>query len=130
MVKNLKIYKDFNISSKFNNSIILIGNFDGLHIGHQKLFKIARKYKLRKKLKLKTIQEPKTNFSNKYFYEIENYLKQKKIKFKKIKTSYKKTYKKDIFFKYFMQDRKFMNKMGMEEKNQLKNRLEVFLIQQ
>ena len=85
---------------------------------------------LRKKLKLKTIQEPKSNFSNKYFYEIENYLKQKKIKFKKIKTSYKKTYKKDIFFKYFMQDRKFMNKMGMEEKNQLKNRLEVFLIQQ
>ena len=84
---------------------------------------------LRKKLKLKTIKEPKSNISKKYFNEIENFLKLKKIKFKKIKTTYKTAYKKDIFFKYFMQDRKFMNKMGMEEKNQLRNRLEVFLIQ-
>ena len=45
MVKNLKVYTDFNISWKFNNSIILIGNFDGLHIGHQKLFNIAQNYK-------------------------------------------------------------------------------------
>ncbi|MDA9934086.1 hypothetical protein N9C28_05545, partial [Candidatus Pelagibacter sp.] len=26
-------------------SIILIGNFDGVHLGHQKLFKLAKSYK-------------------------------------------------------------------------------------
>ncbi|RPG99211.1 MAG: bifunctional riboflavin kinase/FAD synthetase [Candidatus Pelagibacter sp. TMED118] len=52
MVKRLKIYKDFCISKKFNNSILLIGNFDGLHIGHQKLFDIAKNYKLKKKIKI------------------------------------------------------------------------------
>ena len=45
MVKKIKIYNNFNISTIHQNSIILIGNFDGLHIGHQKLFNIANKYK-------------------------------------------------------------------------------------
>ena len=44
MVK-MKLYNSFNISKKHKNSIILIGNFDGLHLGHQKLFKLAKKYK-------------------------------------------------------------------------------------
>ena len=46
MVK-MKLYNSFNISKKHKNSIILIGNFDGLHSGHQKLFKLAKKYKKR-----------------------------------------------------------------------------------
>ena len=41
MVNNLRIYSDFNLAQKDKNSIILIGNFDGLHSGHQKLFKEA-----------------------------------------------------------------------------------------
>ena len=45
MVKQSKIFNNFNISQKFKNSIILIGNFDGLHLGRQKLFQLARKYK-------------------------------------------------------------------------------------
>ena len=44
MVK-MKLYKNFNISKNHKNSIILIGNFDGVHIGHQKLFKLANIYK-------------------------------------------------------------------------------------
>ena len=44
MVK-MKLYKDFNISKKHKRSIILIGNFDGVHLGHQKLFKLANTYK-------------------------------------------------------------------------------------
>ena len=43
----MKLYNSFNISKKYKNSIILIGNFDGLHLGHQKLFKLAKKYKKR-----------------------------------------------------------------------------------
>ncbi len=45
MVRSTKIYKDFLIDSKYKNSIILIGNFDGVHLGHQKLFLLAKKYK-------------------------------------------------------------------------------------
>jgi riboflavin kinase/FMN adenylyltransferase len=41
----MKIYKNFNISKNHKKSIILIGNFDGVHIGHQKLFKLANSYK-------------------------------------------------------------------------------------
>ena len=41
----MKLYKSFNIKKNHKNSIILIGNFDGLHLGHQKLFKLAKKYK-------------------------------------------------------------------------------------
>ena len=45
MVISTKIYKNFNIDIKYKNSIILIGNFDGIHKGHQKLFSLAKKYK-------------------------------------------------------------------------------------
>ena len=44
MVK-MKLYNTFNIKKNHKNSIILIGNFDGLHLGHQKLFRLAKKYK-------------------------------------------------------------------------------------
>ena len=45
MVKKLKLYKNFSVSKNHKNSILLIGNFDGLHIGHQKLFNFAKNYK-------------------------------------------------------------------------------------
>ena len=45
MVKSLKIYKNFNIDANHKASIILIGNFDGLHQGHQKLFRLAKNFK-------------------------------------------------------------------------------------
>ena len=45
MVKTTKIYKNFKIESRHKNSIILIGNFDGIHLGHQKLFFLAKKFK-------------------------------------------------------------------------------------
>ena len=47
----MKLYKNFNILKNHKRSIILIGNFDGVHLGHQKLFKLANKYK--KKFNLK-----------------------------------------------------------------------------
>ena len=39
------LYKNFNIKKNHRGSIILIGNFDGVHIGHQKLFRLAQSYK-------------------------------------------------------------------------------------
>ena len=41
----MKLYNNFDIKNIHKKSIILIGNFDGLHLGHQKLFSIAKKYK-------------------------------------------------------------------------------------
>ena len=48
----MKLYKNFNISKKHKGSIILIGNFDGVHVGHQKLFKLANNYKKKFNLNL------------------------------------------------------------------------------
>ena len=45
MVNNFRIYNNFNLSKKDKEAIILIGNFDGLHKGHQKLFNKAKKFK-------------------------------------------------------------------------------------
>ena len=51
----VKLYKNFNINKNHKESIILIGNFDGVHLGHQKLFKLARLYKKKYKLKIGVI---------------------------------------------------------------------------
>ena len=52
MVNKIKFYNNFKISEVHKHSILLIGNFDGLHLGHQKLFKLANNYKKRFNLKI------------------------------------------------------------------------------
>ena len=52
MVKSINLYNNFNIKAQHKNSIILIGNFDGLHLGHQKLFTLAQSYKKKYSLKV------------------------------------------------------------------------------
>ena len=48
----VRLYKNFDITKNHKGSIILIGNFDGLHTGHQKLFNIAKNYKKKYSLKI------------------------------------------------------------------------------
>ena len=50
MVKT-KLYNGFNIKPQHKNSILLIGNFDGVHLGHQKLFSLTQYYKKKYSLK-------------------------------------------------------------------------------
>ncbi len=77
MVKQIKIFNNFTIPKKFKKSIILIGNFDGLHSGHQKLFKLAKKYKTKYKLKIGVVTFdpiPKMFFNSKIKnYRISNF---------------------------------------------------------
>ena len=47
----MKIYTNFNIEKKFQNSAIAIGNFDGFHLGHQKVIKNGKKIAKKNKLK-------------------------------------------------------------------------------
>ncbi|MDC1003877.1 bifunctional riboflavin kinase/FAD synthetase [Candidatus Pelagibacter sp.] len=51
----VRLYKNFNINENHKRSIILIGNFDGVHLGHQKLFKLAKSYKRKYNLKIGVI---------------------------------------------------------------------------
>ena len=63
----MKLYKNFNISKNHKRSIILIGNFDGVHLGHQKLFKVANHYKKKFKLNIGVLTfepMPKMFFNN------------------------------------------------------------------
>ena len=64
----VKHYTNFNIKKLHRGSIILIGNFDGLHLGHQKLFQLAEKYKKKYNLKIGVINfdpMPKMFFNKK-----------------------------------------------------------------
>ena len=68
MVRKLKFYKNFKVLNVHKKSILLIGNFDGLHLGHQKLFNVAKKYKKKFNLKVGVITfepMPKMYFNKK-----------------------------------------------------------------
>ena len=100
MVK-MKLYKNFNISKNHKGSIILVGNFDGVHVGHQKLFKLANSYKKKFNLNIGVLTfEPMPKmFFNK---DIKNFrisnINQKKIILKKMGVDFVITQKFDKKF--------------------------------
>ena len=87
MVKKLKIYNNFQVPNNCKHSILLIGNFDGIHLGHKKLFNLAKKYKKKFNLKVGVITfepVPKMYFNkNLKNFRISN-LRQKIEKLKKL----------------------------------------------
>ena len=61
------VYKNLEIKKNHKGSVIAIGNFDGLHLGHQKVLKEARKKAKKDKIKfgLITFEPVPTMFFNK-----------------------------------------------------------------
>ena len=47
----MKIFNNINIPKNFKGSALAIGNFDGVHEGHQKVFQQTKKIAKRKKIK-------------------------------------------------------------------------------
>ena len=87
----MKIYNNANLNRKHLNGVIAIGNFDGLHLGHQKVINEARKKAKKFKLPLGVITfEPvPVMFFNKQNKDHRiNSLQQKKTQFKKLKLNF------------------------------------------
>ena len=64
----MNLYNSLDIKDRDKGSIILIGNFDGLHLGHQKLFSLAKNFKKKYSLKIGVLTfepMPKMYFNNK-----------------------------------------------------------------
>ena len=87
----MKIYNNAKINNKHLNGVIAIGNFDGLHLGHQKVINEARlkakKYKL--PLGVMTFEPvPVMYFSKKLKDHRINSLQQKKLQLEKLKLDF------------------------------------------
>ena len=87
----MKIYNNANLNLIHQNGVIAIGNFDGLHLGHQKVIneakQKARKYKL--PFGLMTFEPvPVMFFSKKMKDHRINSLRQKKNQLKKLKLDF------------------------------------------
>ena len=87
----MKIYNNTNLNHKHHNGVIAIGNFDGLHVGHQKVINEARQKAKKFKLPLGIITfepMPVMFFSKKTKDHRINSLEQKKTQLKKLKLDF------------------------------------------
>ena len=83
----MKIYNNTNLNLKHQKAVIAVGNFDGLHLGHQKVIKEAKikakKFKL--PFGLMTFEPmPLMFFNKKIKHHRINSLNQKKIVLKNL----------------------------------------------
>ena len=87
----MKVYSNPNLNKKHRNGVIAIGNFDGLHLGHQKVIKQAKQKAKKKNIPfgVMTFEPVPVMFFNK---KIKNHrinsLEQKKTQLKKFKLDF------------------------------------------
>ena len=87
----MKTYNNLNLIRKHRNGVIAIGNFDGIHLGHQKVINEAKKKAKKNKLPfgLMTFEPVPLMFFNK---KIKNHrissLAQKKDQLEKLKLDF------------------------------------------
>ena len=87
----MKIYKNANLNKKHQNGVIAIGNFDGLHLGHQKVINEAKKKARKKNLPfgIMTFEPVPVMFFNSNIQNHRiNSLNQKKLQLKKFKLDF------------------------------------------
>ena len=87
----MKIYNNLNIKNHHKNSVIAIGNFDGIHLGHQKVILQAKQKAKKNKLPLGLITfepVPAMFFNSKIKNHRINSLAQKKIQLEKFKIDF------------------------------------------
>ena len=87
----MKIYNNPNLNKKHYNGVIAIGNFDGLHLGHQKVIKEAKQKAQKNKIPFGVMTfepVPVMFFNNKIKNHRINSLEQKKNLLKKLKLDF------------------------------------------
>ena len=87
----MKIYKNANLNKKYHKGVIAIGNFDGIHLGHQKVINEAKKKAKSKKLPFGIITfepVPVMYFNSKIKNHRINSLEQKINQLKKLKLDF------------------------------------------
>ena len=87
----MKIYTNANLIRKHRRGVIAIGNFDGIHLGHQKVINEARRKAKKNKLPfgIMTFEPvPVMFFNSKKKHHRINSLKQKKNQLKKFKLNF------------------------------------------
>ena len=87
----MKIYNNPNLNKKHCNGIIAIGNFDGLHLGHQKVIKEAKQKAKKNRIPFGVMTfepVPVMFFNNKIKNHRINSLEQKKTQLKKLKLDF------------------------------------------
>ena len=97
----MKIYNNLNIKNNHKNSVILIGNFDGVHLGHQKVIAQARQKAKKNKLPFGLITfepMPVMFFNSNIKSHRINSLEQKKIQLKKCRLDFLVIIKFNRFF--------------------------------
>jgi len=87
----MRIYKNANLKKKHYGGVIAIGNFDGIHLGHQKVINEARKKAKKNKIPFGVMTfepVPVMFFNSKIKNHRINSLKQKKNQLKKFKIDF------------------------------------------
>tara|TARA_A100001011_G_scaffold292778_1_gene304515 strand:- start:1142 stop:2050 length:909 start_codon:yes stop_codon:yes gene_type:complete len=87
----MKIYNNLNISSRHKNSVIAIGNFDGIHKGHQKVLEQAKKKARKNKIAIGIVTfepMPVMFFNSKLKNHRINSINQKKEQLKDLKIDF------------------------------------------
>ena len=87
----MKIYNNLIINRKHQNSVVAIGNFDGIHLGHQKVLNRARQKAKKNRLPFGVITfepMPVMFFNKKIKNHRINSLLQKKTQLKKLKLDF------------------------------------------
>ena len=90
----MKIYKKISLNKKHHKSVIAVGNFDGVHLGHQKVISEAKKKAKKNKLPfgIMTFEPVPVMFFNKKIKNHRINSLTKKISIKKIRNRFFNNY--------------------------------------